>query len=197
MREGSYHHGNLRAALLEQAEVVLTESGVAGLSLRGLARDLGVSHAAPTRHFRDRQAVLDALVTGGFTDLNQRMRAAADSSGPVERRLAELGRAYVRFATERAALLGLMFTAKREERSREELHQLGHAGLEIAAELITEAQHAGVVRPGDPMRLAQVAFSAVHGLAALSVGGLLDDTPVDEATELALEILLAGLRNPL
>ncbi|MCS0603606.1 TetR/AcrR family transcriptional regulator [Streptomyces sp. LP11] len=196
MAEGSYHHGNLRSALLEQAEVVLARSGVAGLSLRGLARDLGVSHAAPTRHFRDRQAVLDALVVTGFTDLNRRMRAAAGTSGSVEERLGELGRVYVRFATERAALLGLMFAAKHEEDPGEELQRLGHLSLEIAAGLLAEAQQAGVVRPGDPVRLAQVAFSAVHGLAALAVGGLLDDTPVDEATDLMLEVLLTGLRVP-
>ncbi|MYW42606.1 TetR/AcrR family transcriptional regulator [Streptomyces sp. SID161] len=194
MAEGSYHHGNLRAALLEQAETVLAESGVGGLSLRGLARDLGVSHAAPTRHFRDRQAVLDALVVSGFTDLARRMRAAAEAPGPVERRLAELGRAYVSFATERAALLSLMFTAKHEERSGEELRRLAHGCLDVAAGLLAEAQRAGAVRAGDPTRLAQVAFSTVHGLAVLAVGGLLDDTPVTEATDLALDVLLAGLR---
>ncbi|MFI5976050.1 TetR/AcrR family transcriptional regulator [Streptomyces sp. NPDC051452] len=196
MAEGSYHHGNLRAALLERAETVLAESGVAGLSLRGLARDLGVSHAAPARHFRDRQAVLDALVVSGFTDLNRRMRAAAEGPGPVQRRMADVGRAYVGFAIERAALLGLMFTAKHEEGSGEELRQLAHTSLEIAARLLAEAQRGGAVRPGDPTRLAQVAFSTVHGLAALAVGGLLDDTPVDDATDLALEVLLAGLRAP-
>ncbi|MFD4571861.1 TetR/AcrR family transcriptional regulator [Streptomyces sp. NPDC058417] len=194
MAEGSYHHGNLRAALLTRAEAVLAESGVAALSLRGLARDLGVSHAAPARHFRDRQAVLDALVTVGFTDLNRRLEEAVDGEGTVEARLAELGRVYVAFATERAALLGLMFTAKHEEDASPELDRLAHRSLDLAAGLVAEAQRAGAVRPGDPVRLAQVAFSTVHGLAALAVGGLLDDTPVDEATDLALEVLLAGLR---
>ncbi|MDT0466900.1 TetR/AcrR family transcriptional regulator [Streptomyces gibsoniae] len=194
MPEGSYHHGNLRAALLERAEAVLTESGAVGLSLRGLARDLGVSHAAPTRHFRDRQAVLDALAVDGFTELNGRLRAATDEPGPVEQRLIALGRAYLGFAVERAALLQLMFTAKHEEQSSQELRELGHQALEIAARLIGEAQRNGIVRSGDPVRLAQVAFSTVHGLATLAVGGLLDDTPLDEATELALQVLLAGLR---
>ncbi|MFJ8095227.1 TetR/AcrR family transcriptional regulator [Streptomyces griseofuscus] len=195
MAEGSYHHGNLRAALLERAEEVLAESGAVGLSLRGLARDLGVSHAAPTRHFRDRQAVLDALVTDGFTDLNRRMEAAAGVPGPVEGRLVALGRAYVGFATERPALLELMFTAKHEVEPDAEIRVLGHRSLEIAAEVIAEAQRTGAVRSGDAVRLAQVAFSTVHGLAVLAVGDLLDDTPVGEATDLALEILLTGLRG--
>ena len=193
MDEGSYHHGNLRAALLARAETVLAESGVAGLSLRGLARDLGVSHAAPSRHFRDREAVLGALVTGGFTELNQRMQAAADAVGTVQQRLAALGGAYLGYAVEHPALLELMFATKHSDSSSQELRELGERSLEIAAELLAEGQSVAVVRPGDPIRLAQVAFATMHGLAALAAGGLLDNTPLDEAAELATDVLLAGL----
>ncbi|WP_328929028.1 TetR/AcrR family transcriptional regulator [Streptomyces sp. NBC_00190] len=194
MTEGSYHHGNLRAALLERAEAVLAESGVDGLSLRALARDLGVSHAAPSRHFRDRQALLDALAVSGFTRLNERLRTAAESPGPVAARLAELGRAYVDFAVTHAPLLNLMFTAKHADDSSAELKELGHRSLEATAELIAQAQReGGSVRAGDPARLAQVAFSTLHGLATLALGSLLDDTPLPEATELAIDVLLTGL----
>ncbi|KOV67379.1 transcriptional regulator [Streptomyces sp. AS58] len=180
--------------MLERAEAVLAESGPVALSLRGLARDLGVSHAAPTRHFRDRQALLDALAVDGFTEFNRRLREAAEGPGDVEQRLKALGRAYLGFAVERNALLTLMFTAKHDDRSGAELRELGHQSLETTSRLLAEAQRAGVIRPGDPVRLAQVAFSTVHGLAVLAVGGLLDDTPLADATDLALEILLTGLR---
>ncbi|MFI9183879.1 TetR/AcrR family transcriptional regulator [Streptomyces goshikiensis] len=203
--DGSYHHGNLRAALLERAEAVLTASGAEGLSLRGLARDLGVSHAAPSRHFRDRQALLDALAVSGFTTLNARLRSAAAGgtdgadgaagvAGPVGARLAGLGRAYVDFAVGHTALLDLMFTVKHADDSSAELRELGHESLLIVARLMEEGQRTGAVRPGDPVQLAQVAFSTVHGLATLAVAALLDDTPLSEAMELALEVLLAGLR---
>ncbi|RPK32841.1 MULTISPECIES: TetR/AcrR family transcriptional regulator [Streptomyces] len=208
--DGSYHHGNLRAALLERAEAVLTASGAEGLSLRGLARDLGVSHAAPSRHFRDRQALLDALAVSGFTTLNARLRSAAaggtdgadgadEAAGPVGARLvgarlAGLGRAYVDFAVGHTALLDLMFTVKHADDSSAELRELGHESLLIVARLMEEGQRTGAVRPGDPVQLAQVAFSTVHGLATLAVAALLDDTPLSEAMELALEVLLAGLR---
>ncbi|MFF2400662.1 TetR/AcrR family transcriptional regulator [Streptomyces goshikiensis] len=200
--DGSYHHGNLRAALLERAEAVLTASGAEGLSLRGLARDLGVSHAAPSRHFRDRQALLDALAVSGFTTLNARLRSAAaggtdgadGAAGPVGARLAGLGRAYVDFAVGHTALLDLMFTVKHADDSSAELRDLGHESLLIVARLMEEGQRTGAVRPGDPVQLAQVAFSTVHGLATLAVAALLDDTPLSEAMELALEVLLAGLR---
>ena len=62
----AYHHGNLRQALLERAAQVIAESGVEALSLRALARDLGVSHAAPSRHFPDRRALLGELAKDGF-----------------------------------------------------------------------------------------------------------------------------------
>ncbi|MDA5283306.1 TetR/AcrR family transcriptional regulator [Streptomyces sp. Isolate_45] len=194
--DGSYHHGNLRAALLERAEAVLTEAGAEGLSLRGLARDLGVSHAAPSRHFRDRQALMDALAVSGFTTLNTRMRTAADSGDPrpIGARMTELGRAYVDFAVAHTALLDLMFTVKHADGSSEELRELGRESLLIVARLLEEGQRAGAVRTGDPVRLAQVAFSTVHGLATLAVASLLDDTPLPEATDLALDVLLAGLR---
>ena len=58
-----YHHGDLRSALLRSAECALREKGAAALSLRELARDLGVSHAAPGRHFKDKQALLDYINT--------------------------------------------------------------------------------------------------------------------------------------
>ncbi|MFD3469101.1 TetR/AcrR family transcriptional regulator [Streptomyces sp. NPDC058682] len=191
--DAPYHHGNLREALLARAEDVLATSGADSLSLRALARDLGVSHAAPGRHFRDRQALLDALAVGGFTRLNARLRDAVDEPGPVTGRLARMGRAYIDFAVAHAPLLSLMFTAKRADHSSAELRELGHQSLDIAAGLLSLAQQEGVVRAGDPARLAQVAFSVVHGLAALAVGSLLEDTPLDEATDLALDVLLTGL----
>ncbi|MFD9379827.1 TetR/AcrR family transcriptional regulator [Streptomyces sp. NPDC059999] len=196
MADGPYHHGNLRAALLERAEVILTTSGAEGLTLRGLARELGVSHAAPARHFRDRQALLDALAVSGFTTLNARLASAAGGGGggPVGVRLAALGRTYVDFAVEHTALLELMFAVKHADDSSDELRERGHESLLIVARLMEEGQQTGAVRPGDPVQLAQVAFSTVHGLATLAVASLLDDTPLAEATELALEILLAGLR---
>ena len=102
MTERPYHHGNLREALLEQAERTLRERGVEALSLRELAREVGVSHGAPRRHFPDRQALLDALAEAGFERLGAELRAAADGAGEdFEPRLRATAAAYVRFATAR------------------------------------------------------------------------------------------------
>src|ERR1700712_4463599 len=108
-----FHHGNLRAALLEVAEKTLREQGIDALSLRDLARQVGVSHGAPRSHFIDRQALLDALAERGFQRLTDEMDAAiaadADDFGHILRAVAD---SYVRFAVTDAALMDLMFTSK-------------------------------------------------------------------------------------
>jgi AcrR family transcriptional regulator len=107
-----FHHGSLRSVLLEQAEVMLRESGVDGLSLRELARQAGVSHGAPRSHFIDRQALLDALAVQGFERLTEKVTAAIHRPGTLTQRFRHVGHAYVDFAVEDAALMELMFAAK-------------------------------------------------------------------------------------
>src|SRR5689334_9130185 len=103
-----YHHGDLRAALLKCAERTLREKGAGALSLRELARDIGVSHAAPGRHFRDKQALLDALALDGYERLNQSLATAADHPGhSFEERMTALASAYLGFAVEHPEMLEL------------------------------------------------------------------------------------------
>ncbi|MFZ2749532.1 MAG: helix-turn-helix domain-containing protein [Propioniciclava sp.] len=84
MIPAAHHHGNLRSVLLAQAEVALRQVGVDGLSLRQIARDLGVNHGTPARHFRDKQALLDALTLDGYETLNtQRGRHRRHPSGAL------------------------------------------------------------------------------------------------------------------
>lgn len=80
-----YHHGDLRAALLAAAESTLREKGVGALSLRELAREVGVSHAAPGRHFKDKQALLNALALTGYERLGRALSAADDPALPLSR----------------------------------------------------------------------------------------------------------------
>ncbi len=112
-----FHHGNLRAVLLEQAEVMLRDQGVDGLSLRELARQAGVSHGAPRSHFIDRQALLDALAEQGFDRFTDQIRAALAIPGPIRERFRSVGRAYVDFSVDNAALMELMFAAKSSQSS--------------------------------------------------------------------------------
>ncbi|HET8953883.1 MAG TPA: TetR family transcriptional regulator, partial [Solirubrobacteraceae bacterium] len=107
-----YHHGNVRPALLAAAERALADGRE--LSLRELAREIGVSHAAPRRHFAGKQALLDALAYDGFERLGREMAAAAVPDGDFRVGLRAIARTYVRFATEHAALLDLMYAGKHQ-----------------------------------------------------------------------------------
>ena len=107
-----FHHGNLRAVLLEQGEVMLRETGVDGISLRELARQAGVSHGAPRSHFVDKQSLLDALAERGFDRLTHRVTAVAAQGATFTDRFRAVGHAYVDFAVGDAALMELMFAAK-------------------------------------------------------------------------------------
>jgi len=189
-----YHHGNLRAALLARAVEVVDERGAADLSLRELARDVGVSHAAPRRHFADRQALLDALAVEGFDRLGEDLRAAVDRAGSAfDARLEELARAYLAFATHHAALLELMWAAKRRQES-DALHDAANHSLATMLDVIADAQASGELVPGDRERVAIPIFATLQGLTAMANGGMLDAEQVDEALTVAIEQLLDGLR---
>ena len=189
-----YHHGNLRSALLARAIDVMDERGVQDLSLREIARDVGVSHAAPRRHFADRQALLDALALEGFERLGSELRGAVAQAGDAfPPRLDALARCYVAFATEHAALLELMFATKRRH-DYDALHEAANRSLSILLEVIADAQAAGELVPGDRERVAIPIFAALQGLTAMVNGGMLDAAQLDDAVTAAIGQLLDGLR---
>ncbi|NLU73762.1 TetR/AcrR family transcriptional regulator [Streptomyces sp. HNM0575] len=191
----SYHHGNLRSALLARAEETVRERGVAALSLRELARETGVSHGAPRRHFGDRQALLDALAEEGFVRLGQDLEAAVRGAEPdCTARLQALARAYVRFATRHAALLELMYAGKHRE-GAESVHAAAERAFAVALGVIADAQETGELVPGDPESLAQVALATLHGLTALKAGGMLGSEDLEPVVSDAVGKLLHGLRR--
>jgi AcrR family transcriptional regulator len=185
MADRPYHHGHLRDTLLAEAGRTLREQGVEQLSLRDLARQAGVSHAAPRRHFADRQALLDALAGAGFARLADEVATAIEDAGPDFRaRLRATGAAYVRFATQDQALMELMFAAKNASASAEVAGQMagqvapsgelaeGAGGLfTIVGELIREGQLTGQLPPGDPERLRLLFMATARGIAGLVAPG--------------------------
>jgi AcrR family transcriptional regulator len=190
-----YHHGSLRAALLSCAERTLSEEGAGQLSLRELARRVGVSHAAPRRHFADKQALLDALAEDGFERLGSELREAMKAAGAgFHARLLAFAQTYVRFATQHAALLDLMFAGKHRPGAADSLREAADRAFEAPLALIVEGQAAGEVVPGDPEGVAVVAWAALQGLAALVNSGMLDDGGLDDLVADAADRLLLGLR---
>ena len=196
MADRPYHHGNLRAALLAQAEQTLRQHGLDGLSLRELARQIGVSHAAPRRHFADRQAILDALAESGFARLGAELRGAAERAGEdYEARLRAANLAYVRFAVNDAALLELMFAGKHREQAGA-LHEAADRAFLVILQLIEEGQAGDVLEPGDPERIGLLLFATMQGIAALVTAGIVAPEQVDSLVADAIGRFLHGPRIP-
>lgn len=176
-----YHHGDLPAALLSAAQIILAEEGLDALSLRATARAVGVSHAAPKNHFGDLAGLLSELAAVGFRDFAATLRAAAAAhDGPPDTRFDAIGRGYVGFAREHTAMFLLMFRSERLDATRpalrDALAQARDALADVAAERlgiepamavdasISARQRASMVR----------AWSLVHGFAMLMIDGRLD-----------------------
>ena len=194
MPERPYHHGNLRSALLDAAERTMRERGVQELSLRELARDVGVSHGAPRRHFADRQALLDALAENGFERLRRELRAAVDDAGDdFETRLRETGAAYIRFATRDPALLELMFAGKHRD-DADNLQEAAERAFAVMLELILQGQADGRLEPGDPERVGFVLFATIQGIASLLTSGMVAPEQLDELLADSIAHFLRGSR---
>jgi AcrR family transcriptional regulator len=197
----TYHHGDLREGLLEAALAILGRGSAAALTLRAAAREVGVSPAAPYRHFADRDALIAAVAERGFAALFDRMRASATRARmSPERGLQEIAVAYLRFALERPAEYRVMFGPELADRTR-------HAGLQqtstqvfaLLAEGIAGLQRAGRVRAGDANAMAVSAWALVHGLAMLALDGRAADGDVAALERLgrtATELLMFGMAAP-
>jgi AcrR family transcriptional regulator len=189
-----YHHGNLRSTLLAEAERTLREQGLDALSLRDLARQAGVSHAAPRRHFADRQALLDALADAGFARLGEEVCAAVDGAGDdFQSRLRGAATAYVHFATRDAALLDLMFTAKNSGQPRV-LPESSARLFNAVDGLIAQGQRERSLPPGDPERLRLLLAAFLQGIAALVTSGRVRPGQTDALITDAVALFTRGQR---
>lgn len=188
-----YHHGNLREVLLRAAIELIAERGAHGLSLRECARRAGVSHAAPYRHFADKDALLFAIAQLGFEKLYAAGIAAMEGVDDPLERLDAYGVAYVRFALENPVLLRVMFTLQFEV--PEGTKDIGAPAFELLQQAAAE-----VVGPDvDSYTAAFAAWSLPHGLSMLVLDGrvppeLVEDT---EAVEKLARSVYAIWRGPL
>ena len=195
----SYHHGDLRNALIQAGLELLAEGGVQELDLRKVARRAGVSHAAPYRHFADKQALIAAINEEGFHLLAERIRSTLRevSDEPVEQLLG-VALAYVRFAKENPWLMREMFSGFTIERETfESLHTASKSVYRLYAEVIRRGQESGKIVDGDPTALAGVLWSVLHGLAMLIIENQMRpyaDGPegTERVTRYTIEVLYGG-----
>jgi len=197
----TYHHGNLRAALVEAAAGLLATSGPLGVTLRGAARRAGVSQTAPYRHFADKDALLAAVAEGGFRALAEATSGAdqAERSGPI-RKLEAIAVAYVRFAVDSPSRYRLMFGPVVRGRSHGELRAAAQAAWSVLNGAVVSCQRSGRMRTGEPAALSFVLWSLLHGLAALILDeqlppALRSKASVENLTAHATRVLLEGLER--
>ena len=197
----AYHHGDLRNTLLAAAETVLRQRGVTELSLREVAKVAGVSHTAPYRHFKDKNALLQALAAIGFQRLADALRQvkAEFADQPVEALVAG-GKAYVELAVKNPEMTQLMFggALETEEISEEDLVQCSDDAFNALLEIVDLGLEKGVYQARDRMDIALAAWSIVHGLAMLITGGKLNEYATSDEAVMGLaqtvgEILQNGL----
>ncbi|MGW4091609.1 TetR/AcrR family transcriptional regulator [Nocardia sp. NPDC004750] len=175
MTRTSYHHGALRDALLAACLRLIETEGLAAVSLRRVAREAGVSTAAPYHHFPDRAALLATLSTQGFQMLGAQLAAARAEAETPMAALTALANTYVRFSREQPAYFRLMF---RPELSQPDKHPdtmaAGDAAFGVLADAITECVRAGALPADKADTLAVMFWGLGHGLASLWLDGQLE-----------------------
>jgi AcrR family transcriptional regulator len=167
-RTASYHHGDLRDALVRAGQTILEKDGLAALSLRRVARTAGVSPAAPYHHFPDKQALLDAVAAQGFDALTAAMTTRMAEETDPNARLDASGVGYVAFAVENPALFRIMFGAREQELSKNAaLLEAGERAYAVLQAAVASTSPDGAAPPLVCLRL----WALVHGIAKLIIEG--------------------------
>ena len=185
-----YHHGDLRRALIAAALPLIDREGLESLTLRRLASQVGVSHAAVYRHFRDKQALVDALALEGMMEMRRALQGSLSGQSDPVAAFRAFYRAYVTYAVEHPVHFRVMYGVSGGKgplaEAREEMLGMLIAGVEAC-------QRAGAVAPGPPEPLAVAAWSLVHGLAMLTIGGLEQMTLPSSDPHLVAELAMTRL----
>jgi len=196
VRPRSYHHGNLKEALVRAALELIRKRGPQGFTLREAARRAGVSHNAPYRHFRHRDELLAEVAADGFERLTKSLNnAAARGSNPLER-FQFSGSGYVQFAMRFPEHFTVMFDRPEILKRSTHCKLAGQQAFAALQGFVRDCQNAGVLPTGDGKTLALMAWSAVHGVAKLAVSGHLPFSSRERVLEFTLafmDTLAAGM----
>lgn len=195
-KQGNYHHGNLRQAVIDSALQLIAEQGIDSLTLREIANRVGVSRMAPYRHFENKAALLVVLAQQGFQALYLRLQTVS-SAHPLAK-LQALGVTYILYAVENPVHYRVMFDSSLSDRSAHPpLYQTALQNFECLVQVLVECQQAGLIGTGDTKELAQIQWSLVHGLSMLLIDrqfSTMGCAPVEELATSALKTLIEGLK---
>jgi AcrR family transcriptional regulator len=183
-RKKSYHHGDLKNALIKAGVEILSKEGVGSLSLRKVAKEAGVSHAAPYAHFSDKQALIAAISTEGYRMLYERIDAAVQQhAGDPLRQLVEAAWAYVRFALDdpdhfKITLSGVV----EKEKDYPAFVEMSRKSFGLVVQIVEACQKAEVLNPGPADVMAVSVWSLVHGFVSLLLEDQISQTLLERMT---------------
>ncbi len=191
----SYHHGNLRRALLDEALATIRAEGVSGVTLREIGARLGVSRTALYRHFADKEALLSAVATEGFRALRHELVTAWTAAGAGDAAFRAMGVAYVRFAVSNPSHYRVMFGGAVDSQARDaELLAEGEGAFRALVDALAALQRDQVIRWDDTVLMARYVWSLVHGMAMLAIDGKLHEHgTVEELMTYAFDRLRTGI----
>jgi len=194
-----YHHGNLAESILQRAAEIIDEEGIEALTLRGIARDLGVSHAAPNRHFRNKAALLSALAADAWQKARNATLDEAErtGSGNAHVRLNAMGRGYLRWALNNRALFRAAIHPDVSRYATEDLRVATRQFTETVKEAIVQTQTEGR-HPHVPLSILTIYTNAVPlGSATLMIDSLLSTEHQSEEEQEAVIDQIINLVVPL
>jgi AcrR family transcriptional regulator len=193
--KATYHHGDLSKQTHDLALQTLRECGDTAISLRALAKQLGVSSPALYRHFSDRETLLAELAISGFDTLRNRLRKV-DQQNP-RRALIDIGLVYVAFAQDEPNLYRLMFGGRvLPKGAHPRLDAAGKGAFQVLEDTVTRACQRGYLKPSPTSLLTAAAWSLVHGLSQLTIDGHLPGIETEPLlNEGVLSLLLDGSRS--
>ncbi len=182
MKKDTYHHGDLKNALIKAGTEILAQNGVGGLSLRKVAKKAGVSHTAPYAHFADKQALIAAISTEGFRQLYEQVIAVtARYENDPARQLLETAWTYVQFAMHDPDQFKIMFSSVLEkEKEYPDFVAMSQKTFQQVVVIVERCQEAEVLREGPGELTAVTIWSAVHGLIALLLEGQIPHTVLEQ-----------------
>ena len=176
---GSYHHGDLRAQLIEATRVLVEEKGPEHFSVSEACRVAGVSTAAPYKHFKNKDEMLQEVAAEGMMrQFEQMMEELAPHERGTLPRIVALGRVYVRFAQAEPGVFRLMFGWARDHDDNEKLESLGSNTFELVQQEVAWCRKSPVIEDVDRQR-AFLLWSFVHGLSFLRIDGKLSKMELD------------------
>ncbi|WP_290518848.1 TetR/AcrR family transcriptional regulator [Alcanivorax sp.] len=196
MARTAYHHGDLHQQAHDQALAVLRLEGDGAISLRAIAKQIGVSAPALYRHYADRESLLAELAISGFAALRQQL-LSVDQHAP-RAALIGIGLAYVAFAQSEPNLYRLMFGGRvLPKGAHPRLDQAGLDAFNVLQDTIARGQRAGYLKPAPLALMTATAWSLVHGLSQLTIDGHLPNADAEpQLAEGITSLLLEGAIAP-